>query len=196
MNLIESETYYNLAKAFAGECQARVRYEFIEYGARKEGYGQVAEAIDKIVYNEFNHARMFYTKIQSASDEIIKNIDISAGYPFKEKWDLIENLRLAAEDERAEVDLYPQFAEVAKKEGFKDIATLFTNIAQIENCHMMLFSDLYNQLKKGTLYKKSKPVKWKCADCGYEAISKEAWKKCPVCSEPQGDVMLILSDSN
>ena len=196
MNLIESETYYNLAKAFAGECQARVRYEFIEYGARKEGYGQVAEAIDKIVYNEFNHARMFYTKIQSASDEIIKNIDISAGYPFKEKWDLIENLRLAAEDEKSETLLYPQFAEVAKKEGFKDIATLFTNIAQIENCHMMLFSDLYNQLKKGTLYKKSKPVKWKCADCGYEATSKEAWKKCPVCSEPQGDVMLILSDSN
>ena len=98
MKLIESKTYYNLAKAYAGECQARVRYEFIEYGARNEGYKALAEAIDKIVYNEFNHARMFYTKIQDASDKEIKNIEICGGYPFKEKWNLLDNLRLAAED--------------------------------------------------------------------------------------------------
>lgn len=195
MKLLESKTYFNLAKAYAGECQARVRYEFIEYGARKEGYGQLAETIDKIVYNEFNHARMFYTKIQDASDKMIKNIDISSGYPFKEKWNLLENLKLAAEDEKAEVELYPQFALIAEEEGFKEISTLFNNIAQIENCHMMLFKDLYNQLKTGSLYKKSKPVKWKCADCGYEATSKQAWNICPVCQAKQGDVMLILQDN-
>ena len=66
MKLIESETYKNLAKAYAGECQAHIRYKFIEYGARNEGYKTMAEMIDSLVFNEFNHARMFYTKIQDA----------------------------------------------------------------------------------------------------------------------------------
>ena len=75
MKLIDSKTYENLARSYAGECQARVRYEFIEYGARNEGYKQLAELIDKVVYNEFNHARMLYTKIQDASEKPIKNIE-------------------------------------------------------------------------------------------------------------------------
>ena len=195
MKLIESQTYLNLAKAYAGESQARIRYEFIEYGARKEGYACLAEVIDKIVYNEFNHARMFYTKIQDASDKIIKNIDISAGYPFKQKWNLLENLKLASDDEEKETLLYPEFAKTAKEEGFMEISTLFTNIAQIENCHKMLFLDLYNQLKNGSLYKKTKAVKWKCSGCGYEQTSKKAWDVCPVCLAKQGFVNLILSDN-
>ena len=195
MKLIESQTYQNLAKAYAGECQARVRYEFIEYGARKEGYACLAEVIDKIVYNEFNHARMFYTKIQDASDKLIKNIDISAGYPFKQKWTLLDNLKLAADDEEAETILYPEFAKTAKEEGFKEVALLFENIAQIENCHKMLFTDLYTQLKNGTLYKKSKAVKWKCSACGYEKTAKQAFEICPVCQAKQGYVNLILSDN-
>lgn len=65
MKLCESKTYQNLAKSYAGECQARTRYEFIEYGARMKGYKYLAELIDKVVYNEFNHARMFYTFLQN-----------------------------------------------------------------------------------------------------------------------------------
>ncbi len=194
MKLIESKTYYNLAKAYAGECQARVRYEFIEYGARNEGYKALAEAIDKIVYNEFNHARMFYTKIQDASDKEIKNIEICGGYPFKEKWNLLDNLRLAAEDEKAEVELYPEFAKTAKEEGFTEIAALFNNIAGIENCHKMLFEQLYNQLKNGTMYRRRTNIKWKCSACGYEITSKEAPAVCPVCGEKQGAFMLNLEE--
>ena len=194
MKLIESKTYYNLAKAYAGECQARVRYEFIEYGARNEGYKALAEAIDKIVYNEFNHARMFYTKIQDASDKEIKNIEICGGYPFKEKWNLLDNLRLAAEDEKAEVELYPEFAKTAKEEGFTEIAALFNNIAGIENCHKMLFEQLYTQLKNGTMYKRQTKIKWKCSACGYEITSKEAPAVCPVCGEKQGAFMLSLEE--
>ncbi|MCQ2603392.1 MAG: hypothetical protein MJ193_05640, partial [Clostridia bacterium] len=104
MELIKSKTYLNLAKSYAGECQAKVRYMFMEYGARNEGYSALAEVIDKVVYNEFNHARMFYTKLQSASKKTIDNIDIASGYLFKEKWDLVENLHLAAEEESAEVN--------------------------------------------------------------------------------------------
>lgn len=194
MKLYESNTYYNLAKAYAGECQARTRYEFIEYGARKEGLKALAEAVDKIVYNEFNHARMFYTKLQDASDKEIKNIEIQSGYPFKEKWDLVENLKLAADDEQAEVLLYPQFAATAREEGFDEIATLFDNIAGIEKCHKMLFTTLYEQLKNGTMYARKQKVKWKCSACGYEHTASKAPEICPVCGEKQGAFMLNLPE--
>lgn len=195
MQLKDSQTYKNLARAYAGECMAKARYMFIEYGARKEGFKCLAELVDKVVYNEFNHARMFYSFIQTADKKPIEEIEIKADYPFKEKWDLLDNLRFAAEDEAREAEeIYPEFAKTARKEGFDDIAGLFENVVQVENCHKMLFTDLYTQMKDGTMYKKPAPVKWKCADCGYEATSAEAWQVCPLCQAKQGAVMLKLSD--
>ena len=132
-NLKNSKTYENLARAFAGECQAHVRYMFIEYGARNEGYVALSEIIDKVVYEEFNHARMLYSFLQTADENVIKNIDISAGFPFKQKWNLLDNLAFAAEDEKNEAEkIYPEFMETAKKEGFNDIAGLFENLIQVE----------------------------------------------------------------
>lgn len=193
MELLKSKTLQNLAKSFAAECQARTRYEFIEYGARNEGYGALAEVIDKVVYNEFNHARMFYTFIQKASDREIRNVEIGAGYPFTEKWDLVENLRLAAEDERREAEVaYPEFARVAGEEGFKDVVALYEKVIAVEERHKILFTKLFEQMKDGALYKKDKPVVWKCSHCGYEATSEEAWKTCPLCMAKQGEVLLHL----
>ena len=194
MKLIDSKTLLNLAKAYAGETQAYTRYKFIEYGARNEGYNALSEVIDKIVFNEFNHARMLYTAIQQASNKTIDNIDIATGYPFKEKWNLIENLKLAAEDEAAEIKIYKEFEKTAREEGFEEIANLFKMIGDVENCHKMLFEDLHNQMSTGTLYKQPKAVKWKCAGCGYEAEGKEAWDTCPLCKAKQGFVMLKLQD--
>lgn len=196
MKLKDSKTFLNLAKAFAGECQASTRYKFIEYGARQQGYKALAEVIDKVVYQEFNHARMLYSFIITADEKGIDNIDICSGYPFKQTWDLIKNLKVAAEDEALEAQqIYPEYAKIAKEEGFDDIAGLFNNIAKIENCHMMLFEDLYTQLKDGTIYKKDKPVKWKCSGCGYEHTSKQAFEVCPVCQAKQGEALLILNDN-
>lgn len=193
MKLKDSKTYLNLAKAYAGETMARTRYEFIEYGARQQGYKAVADLIDTIAYQEFNHARMMYTFLQTADEGLIDNVDICSGYPFREKWDLIENLRLAAQDEANEADLiYPEYAKIAEKEGFPDIAGLFKNLVQIETCHKLMFTQLYEQMRDGKLYKKDKAVKWKCADCGYEATGKEAFADCPVCHAKQGSVMPIL----
>ena len=197
MELIESKTLNNLAKAYAGECQARTRYEFIEYGARRQGYTCLADMIDKVAYNEFNHARMFYTYIQKASDKVIDNIEICTGYPFKEKWDIKENLRIASEDEHLEAyEIYPAFAKTAKQEGFKEIEKLFLMVADVEKCHSMLFQQLHEQMKDGTMYKKKTAVKWKCAGCGYEATSKKAWDECPLCKAKQGFVMLHIQDDS
>lgn len=193
MQLSESKTIQNLANAFAGETQARTRYEFVEYGLRKAGYTTLAEIVDKIAYQEFNHARMLYTYIQKSSDKPIENIDVSAGYPFREKWDVQENLKLAAEDERTESEqVYPSYAEIAQKEGFDDVAKLFSMLSKVERTHMEIFTQLYEKMKKGDLYTSQKPVEWTCSACGYSHKSLKAWQTCPLCGAKQTAVQLDL----
>ena len=85
--------------------------------------------------------------------------------------------------------------KIACEEGFKDIAGLYKNVRQVENCHRLLFQDLYQQMKSGTLYKKDHVVKWKCSGCGYEEEGKEAFQICPLCQAKQGEVMLKLNDN-
>lgn len=195
MKLMDSKTYLNLAKAYAGECQARTRYKFMAYGAKQNGYPALATLIDNVITNEFNHARMLYTFIESAGNDTIVNIDICTGYPFKQRWNLLDNLKFAAEDEELEADkIYAEYAKVAQEEGFIEIARLFNDLIQVETCHKMLFRQLYDQMKNGTMYKKSKPVKWKCEDCGYEATATEAWMECPLCKAKQGAVMIQIQD--
>ena len=192
MDLKSSKTLTNLARAYAAECQARTRYEFIEYGARMNDYKNIADIIDEIAFQEFNHARMFYTFIQKADKTKIENIEIKAGYPFKEKWDLLENLKLGAEDEITDASAYEEFALVAKEEGFNDIAKLFEQVKKIELYHKKIFEELYDQMKNGTLYSKKSEVVWVCADCGYAQKSKDCWDECPVCNAKRGSAKLIL----
>ena len=192
MKLNGTQTYLNLARAYASECQAKTRYEFVEYGARYNDYKNIADIIDEIVYQEFNHARMFYTFIQKGQDEQIDNIDICAGFPFREKWDLEENLRLASLDEEKEAEVYEKFAITAEKEGFPEIAKLFRDVKQVEEYHRQIFLELYEQFKNKTLYKKDHPVTWICADCGYMTTSEEAWDECPLCKAKRGSIKLIL----
>ncbi|MDR3217263.1 MAG: rubrerythrin family protein [Clostridiaceae bacterium] len=195
MKLLNSKTYLNLAKAYAGETQARTRYEFIEYGARMQGLKALADLIQKVTMNEFNHARMLYSFIQTADTGIIANIDIASGYPFKEKWNLLDNLKLAAEDETEEEKrIYPEYGKIAKQEGFDDIEGLFDNLVQVESCHRKLFTQLYEQMRDGTMYKKPKSVKWKCGDCGFEHEGKEAFAECPLCHAKQGVFLLKIND--
>ena len=192
MELIESQTYVNLAKAYSGETQARTRYEFVEYGMRNEGYITMAEIVDTIAYQEFNHARMYYTYLQKASNKPIKNIEYTAGFPFKEKWDILDNLKFSAEDEHNEAKVYLAFAKTARKEGFEDIAILFEQTAEVEKYHEAIFLELYEQMKEGSLYKKTSPTTWVCSSCGYAATSEEGWKECPLCKAKQGAILLKL----
>lgn len=188
MELKNSETYKNLARAYAGECMAKTRYEFVKYGAEQENYKAMAKVIGEIIVQEFNHARMLYTFIQSATDKTIDNIEFTASVPFREKWNLVDNLRLASEDEANEVLLYEEFAKVADKEGFHDVAGLFRNIIIAEKVHQGIFSQLHEQMQSGTLYKKSNDVVWKCGDCGYEEYGKVGFTDCPLCHAKQGAI--------
>lgn len=195
-NLANSKTYSNLVNAFAGECQARTRYSMLAEKCKTAGFCALSEFVKTIATNEFEHAERIYTFITSASDKPIPSLNVNSGYPFKEKEnDLIEAFHFAAENEGEEaLEIYPSFARIAREEGFDIIADFFEKLVQIESCHKMAFTELYNHLKNGTLYKRTSSIKWKCSLCGFEATAKEAWQKCPVCGAAQGEVMLEMSE--
>lgn len=192
MKLKDSQTYQNLAKAYVAECSARARYEFCEYGFRYNGYEAIATLIDKIAYQEFNHARMLYMKIQDSEMKQVDNIDFCSSLPFKEKWDLLNNLKLLSEDELDEAKAYLEFSKVAEEEGFEEIAKLFTMIRAVEIRHAKVFQELYSQMKDKKLYKKAKEVAWVCPACGYVSFDKEAWQECPLCQAKQGYCEVVL----
>lgn len=181
MELRKSKTYENLKKAFIAECSARTRYEFVEYGERFKGYEGLAKIVDEIAYQEFNHARMLYTEIEKVADGTIDNEEVCVSLPFRQKWDMVENLRLSAEDEGDEAVFYEQASKTAQEEGFKDIANLFNMIRQVELKHKKIFNYLYEKLKDGELYKSDTTKRWTCPACGYEATGEEAFDVCPLC---------------
>lgn len=193
MKLIESETLKNLARSFANECQAHLRYKFVANCARQEGFETIAGLIDKISYNEFNHARMFYAKIQEASQNPIQSIEIRATYPFREKWNLMQNIKFAGIDETHEAEVaYASFQKKAKQEGFDDVATLFENIIKVEQKHRQIFEELHQQMQSKTLYQKQIPVVWRCNQCGHEEKAKKCFETCPICNSKQGFASLVL----
>ncbi len=190
MELINSQTLKNLAKSFAGESQAGMRYQLIARQAMKAGYQVLAETIRTIAKNETNHARVFFEQIQTAGT--LDKVRIEADYPFH-AGTLEENLRFAMMDEGEEhTSIYPDFAKVAREEGFGQIALKFEQVAKVENNHEIIFKYLYEAFKDGSLYRTERPMLWICGACGYMHTSKEAWKVCPLCGEPQGEVELHL----
>lgn len=190
MQFTETQTYQNLARGFAGESQAGMRYQIAARKAGQDGWKILADNIRSIAKNETNHARTFFEFMLKNGGER-DNVAIEAGYPFHGE-DLTESLRLAAHDEKEEVEIYSGFAEIAEKEGFPDIAKRFELIAQIEHNHHIVFDYLYHALKEGTLYKNETPMLWICSECGYMHTATEAWKVCPVCHQPQGYVELHI----
>lgn len=187
VEFMESETKQNLARAFAGESQAGLRYQILIEKLNTEGYYFLANLMKKVAKNEVSHAKVFYNLlVEHSGGELLENIDISAGYPFK-SGDLVELFRLNAENEKMEADsIYTTFADIAKDEGFADVAQMFKLITQVETCHYLLLTQIYEKMKAGKLYKSPQPIKWKCDLCGYEHTSKDAFKVCPICQKEQG----------
>ncbi|MBR7186312.1 MAG: rubrerythrin family protein [Clostridia bacterium] len=191
MEFTNTQTFYNLARAFAGECQAGMRYQLTAKAAMKQGYEVLADTVRTIAKNETHHARVFFEAIlQNAGSR--DNIHIDAGYPFH-AGTLEENLRFAAFDEKDEAEsIYPNFGRIAREEGFGQIALKFEQVAKVEANHRIIFEYLYEAFKDGSLYKAERPMLWICSECGYMHTSKEAWKICPLCGASQGEVELHL----
>lgn len=191
MQFDETKTYRNLARSFAGESQAGMRYQLIARLATQQGYVTLADTVKVLAKNETVHARRFFEEL-SKRGQYLDNIDLDAGYPFH-GGTLEECLKFAAEDERKEHEvIYPAFQKDAEEEGFKDIANLFKLVAQVEVRHEAVFKYLYEAFKKGVLFSNESPILYICSECGYMHTSTKAWDKCPLCQSSQGYVELHI----
>ena len=191
MQFDQTKTYRNLARSFAGESQAGMRYQLIARLATKQGYYTLADTIKTLAKNETVHARRFFEELNKRGEKL-DNIDLDAGYPFH-SGDLGESLRLAAEDEHQEhTVIYPAFAKDAEEEGFNDIAALFKLVAQVEVRHEMVFNYLHEAFTKGKLFSNETPILYICSECGYMHTSTKAWDVCPLCQSGQGEVELHI----
>ncbi len=175
-----SKTEKNLLKSFAGESQARNRYIFFASVTRKEGYVQIQRIFEETAANEKEHAEVFFKHLEGGEVEIV------AAYPAGKIGTTEENLLAAAEGELMEWGtLYPDFAKVAREEGFLDIAESFTEIAEVEEAHEKRYRKLLENVKNGTVFKRDEEVEWHCLNCGYIHHGKEAPEVCPACDHPQ-----------
>ena len=191
MQFENTETFKNLARSFAGECQAGMRYQMVAKLAMKEKMKTLSDAIRTIAKNETLHATQFFNKIIEKTGSR-DNVEFDAGYPFH-AGTLAEGLKFAAMDEKSETEeIYPSFAFTAEKEGFEDIAALYKMVAKVEAQHQIIFRYLYDGVRNGTLYKSESPILWICSECGHMHVGKEAWKICPLCKSEQGYVELHL----
>jgi rubrerythrin len=188
-NLKGSQTEKNLLKAFAGESQARNRYTYFSSQARKEGYEQISWIFADTADNEKEHAKRFFSFLEGGE------LELTAFYPAGLVGKTTENLREAASGEHLEWGtLYPDFAEVADKEGFPEIAKLFRMVAVAETGHEKRYLVLYDNIQKGRVFKRDASTKWRCRNCGYVHEGPEAPAECPACAHPQAHYELMMQN--
>ena len=171
-----TKTEQNLLKSFAGESQARNRYDFFASAARKEGFEQIANIFQETALQEKEHAKRFFKFLEGGP------LEITAAYPAGKTGTTKENLKAAAEGEHEEwTDLYPHFAEVAQQEGFPEIAAAYKMIAKVEAEHERRYLKLLQNVSEDKVFMKNGKVWWKCINCGYVYESEKALEICPAC---------------
>ena len=186
MDFQQSQTKTNLARSFAAECQEGARYQFLAKMAQQQGYQYMSMLIRTLAHNEMAHAQQFFNKISELGGQDVQNIEIKAGYPFK-SGELAEVLKNEAQNEEMSSDsIYPQFATIARDEGFEDVAMLFDRIAEVEKTHQRTLEKLHDGMMNKCLYKCTDEHAFKCDECGLIIKSKCAPKVCPLCNMGQG----------
>ncbi len=175
-----TRTEHNLLASFAGESQARNRYNLFASAASKEGYEQIAEVFNQTADNERLHAKGFFKFLEGGE------VQITASYPAGRVGTTLENLRASAAGEHMEHQvLYPQAAEIAEAEGFPQVAAYFRMVAKVEVEHERRYVILADRLEHEKVFRDEKKTRWICRKCGYIAEGKDAPKVCPLCSHPQ-----------
>lgn len=174
--ITENLTSVNLMKAFAGESQARNRYEYFAKIAQKEGYRDIAEHFQRAANNEKTHAKLEL----ALANKMVNNSEDSFGTTK-------ENLQMAIDGESYEnLTMYPDFAKIAKDEGYKEAVRLFEGIGKIEVEHENMFKILLQRLESNTEFvSQNEDEAWICEVCGHIHYGKKALKVCPVCKHPQ-----------
>ena len=184
-----TRTEKNLLTAFAGESQARNRYTYFASAAKKEGYVQISEIFTETANQEKEHAKRLFKFLEGGEVEII------AAFPAGVIGTTLENLKESAAGEEYEwTQMYPDFAAVAKQEGFDAIAKVFEMIAIAEKQHEKNYVDFSANIEAGKVFKKETSVKWRCRNCGYVHEGEEAVEMCPACDHPQAHFEVLAEN--
>ncbi len=185
-----SKTLENLTKAFIGESQARNRYTFYSSIAKKEGYIQISQIFEMTATQEREHANWLMKMIQDLKEgNNSLKVEAEANFTLGTTQ---ENLKAAIDGEMYEnKEMYPEFAKIAREEGFEDIAKRLESIAIAEGHHAERYTKLHTVLTDGTIFKKDTEVIWICSECGYVHIGKEAPELCPSCGHAKGFYYLM-----
>ncbi len=175
-----TRTEQNLLKSFAGESQARSRYSMFAKQAKKEGFEQISAIFKETAEQEYQHAKRFFKFLEGGM------VEITATFPAGIIGTTAENLQAAAEGENEEwTELYPEFADIAEEEGFKEIATAWRMIAKVETMHEERYLKLLNKVKEGKVFASEESANWYCRNCGYIHEGKKAPNTCPACLHSQ-----------
>jgi len=189
MELKGSRTEKNILTAFAGESQARNRYTYFAGQARKDGFMQITDIFEETANQEKEHAHRLFKFLKGGE------VEISAKFPAGVVGATLQNLKAAAAGEHYEwTEMYPGFAAAARQEGFGEIAKAFESIAIAERQHEKRYLGLADNIEKGTVFKKEKPVVWRCRNCGYLHAGSEAPENCPACAHPRAYYELLAEN--
>ena len=179
-----TRTAENLLKSFAGESQARNRYTYYASVAKKQGFLQIQKIFIETAEQEKEHAKRFFKFLKADCNG--EAIEITASYPVALYDDTADNLKASAAGENEEwTELYPEFAKVAREEGFPEVAAAYEMISQVEKEHEKRYLKLLENVKNGQVFKKDKLTFWKCGNCGYIYEGLEAPQVCPACLHPR-----------
>ena len=175
-----TKTEKNILTAFAGESQARNRYTYFASVAKKEGYVQISKVFEETANQEKEHAKRLFKFLEGG------DVEIAAAFPAGVIGTTEENLLAAAQGEDHEwQEMYPEFAQVANEEGFKEIAAVMLNIAVAEKQHSRRYKGLRDNILNNKVFKKDQKVRWVCANCGFVHEGDSAPEKCPACAHAQ-----------
>ncbi|EJO5347891.1 rubrerythrin family protein [Clostridium botulinum] len=179
-----TKTAENLLKSFAGESQARGRYTYYASVAKKEGFLQISKIFIETAEQEKEHAKRFYKFLKE--DLQGDAIEITASYPIALYDNTADNLKAAASGENEEwTELYPEFAKVAREEGFPQVAVAYEMITKVEKEHEKRYLKLLENVENDKVFKKDEKVLWKCSNCGFIYEGTSAPEKCPACLHPK-----------
>ncbi len=181
-----SKTEKNLLTAFAGESQARNRYTYFAGKAKKEGYVQISAVFEETANHEKEHAKRLFKLLEGGEAEIVET------FPAGIIGTTLDNLKGSANGENHEHSkMYPEFAEIARQEGFSQIASIFESIAVAEKYHEKRYNAFTANIETGSVFKKDGEVVWRCRNCGYNHTGKEAPGICPACAHDQAHFELV-----
>ncbi|WP_027398117.1 rubrerythrin [Anaerovorax odorimutans] len=184
-----SRTKENLMRAFAGESQARNRYTFAASKAKQLKLHVIESIFTFTANQEKEHAEIFYKHLKDLSGG---NISVDGSYPVDMYDDVLSLLKAAKHNEYEEYnDVYKTFGDIAKEEGFEDIASSFHMIAEIEKTHGDRFGRYADKIEQNKLFSQNEESMWLCLNCGHIHTGKEAPQNCPVCDHNQGYFILL-----